>query len=154
MSADLPERVAMLTTELAEISATGTSEVKACAEGVMEDFRETSSAVFEYVHDLSLSDAENPVQEAHAFFLLIFSLVAIVMFCASTTVCVRVARDSNIAANALSIRRRYQRNMQLYLIRKQMLQMEREADRVTAGPDCSPSGSVSMSEDSGVVSSS
>lgn len=76
--------------------------------------------------DVELKDASNPVAEAHAVFLLVFSFATIVMCCASTTFIVRAARDSNIAMNALNIRRKYQRNMQLYMIVKEKKMIDRQ----------------------------
>ena len=69
--------------------------------------KEASGKVVEMVTTVHLSDASNPVKEAHAMFLFVFSMATIVMCCASTTICVRAARDSNIAMNALNIRRKY-----------------------------------------------
>mmetsp|Transcript_16050 Transcript_16050/g.20329 ORF Transcript_16050/g.20329 Transcript_16050/m.20329 type:complete len:161 (+) Transcript_16050:307-789(+) len=69
--------------------------------------KEASGKMIEMVTSLNMKDASNPVKEAHALFLFVFSFATIVMCCASTTICVRAARDSNIAMNALSIRRKY-----------------------------------------------
>ena len=56
---------------------------------------------------------------ANAILMIVFSFLSIFACCASTTVCVRVARDCNIAMNAANIRKQYQRNMQLYCIMKE-----------------------------------
>ena len=72
-----------------------------------------------YLSQVDKSDMSNPVKEAHALFLFVFSIATLVGCCASTTVCVRAARDSNIAMNALNIRRKYQRNMQLFMLVKE-----------------------------------
>jgi len=81
---------------------------------------EISTSVFNQMRDvvtsIEFSDPSSPVKAAHATFLLIFAFVTIMLCCVSTAFCVRVARDSNITMNALDIRRRYQRNMQLYMI--------------------------------------
>ena len=59
------------------------------------------------------------MSQANAILLVVFSFLSIFACSASTTVCVRVARDCNIAMNAANIRKQYQRNMQLYCIMKE-----------------------------------
>ena len=53
------------------------------------------------------------VSPGHAVMLLIFSMLSILGCCVSTTMCVRVARDQNIANNAAMIRKQYQRTRDL-----------------------------------------
>ena len=62
------------------------------------------------------------------------------MCCASTTICVKAARDSKITMNALNIRRSYQRNMQLYMIVKEKGMIDRQIERVINGASPSTSG--------------
>jgi len=81
--------------------------------------QESTAAVYNYVTSLHLSDANSPVSEEYALFLFVFSLMSIVGCCASSTIFVRAARDSNIAMNALNIRRKYHRNMQIYMLVKE-----------------------------------
>ena len=50
---------------------------------------------------------------SHAIILLVFSMLSIFGCCVSTTICVRVARDTNIANNAAMIRKQYQRTKDL-----------------------------------------
>lgn len=78
--------------------------------------------VYDYVAQIDSQSLSTPVQKQYALFLFVFSVISIMGCCASTTICVRAARDSNIAMNALEIRRKYHRNMQLYmLIREKMM---------------------------------
>ena len=95
--------------------------------------KEASGKVVEMVTTVHLSDASNPVKEAHAMFLFVFSIATIIMCCASTTVCVRAARDSNIAMNAFNIRRKYQRNMQLYMIVKEKKMIDKQLAKAASG---------------------
>jgi hypothetical protein len=82
-------------------------------------------AIYEYVTNVHLSDASSPVSEAHTLFLFVFSFLTIIVCCASSTICVRAARDSNIAMNALNIRRKYHRNMQLFMLIKEKIMVEK-----------------------------
>ena len=84
----------------------------------MEKVKSASRKLADFVTHVELKNANEPVAEAHALFLLVFSFATVLMCCATTTCIVRSSRDSNIAMNALRIRRRYQRNMQLYMIVK------------------------------------
>ena len=93
---------------------------------------EASKAVYNYVAQIDVADASSPVSQAHALFLLTFSVLSIIGCCASTTVCVRAARDSNIAMNALNIRRKYHRNMQLYMLVREKMLVERNVGRQLA----------------------
>lgn len=92
-----------------------------------------------------MKDASNPVSQAHALFLLVFSVMSIVGCCASTTVCVRAARDSNIAMNALNIRRKYHRNMQLYMLVREKMMVERNVSRQLANGSGSGGGFTNSS---------
>ena len=69
--------------------------------------KESSKQLYNYVTDSAVKDLSNPVSDSNALFLLVFSIISIFGCCASTTFCVRAARDSNIAMNALNIRRKY-----------------------------------------------
>ena len=94
-----------------------------------EKITHASKAVYNYVAQIDVADANSPVSQAHALFLLTFSVLSIIGCCASTTVCVRAARDSNIAMNALNIRRKYHRNMQLYMLVREKMLVERNVGR-------------------------
>jgi uncharacterized protein YecT (DUF1311 family) len=69
------------------------------------------------------------MNSANAILMIVFSFLSIFACCASTTVCVRVARDCNIAMNAANIRKQYQRNMQLYCIMKEKNLIDAQANR-------------------------
>lgn len=60
---------------------------------------------------------------------MIFSIFTIFACCASTTLCVRVARDCNLAVNAKSIRRQYHRNEQLVSLMREKERLDRNARR-------------------------
>ena len=96
----------------------------------------TTQRVVDYVAQIDSKVLNSPVDRQYALFLFVFSLISIVGCCASTTICVKAARDSNIAMNALNIRRKYHRNMQLYmLVREKMMvdkQFERDANHSTS----------------------
>ena len=47
--------------------------------------------------------------------------------------CVRVARDSNIMVNGMNIRRKYHRNMQLYMMIKEKMMLEKRAEKIASG---------------------
>ena len=96
---------------------------------VFRDAKTSVRNIFDKVTALRVSDASAPVNEHHAVFLFVFSIMTIIGCCASTTMCVRAARDSNIAMNAVNIRRKYQRNMQLYLLIKEKMMVEKRAAR-------------------------
>ena len=88
----------------------------------MRHLKAAGKEALDFVTSLAPSASSNPVDKKHALLLFVFAIASIVGCCASTTVCVRAARDSNIAMNALNIRRKYHRNMQLYmLVREKMM---------------------------------
>lgn len=72
--------------------------------------------------------------------------------CASTTLCVRVARDCNIAVNAINIRRQYHRNEQLVNLMREKANIERNARRAAAGIESSEE-SIETGSSSSPVSS-
>ena len=110
---------------LAEL--TSESKLQATAEAMLESLSSGANMLEESVTGVHLSDANSPVKKPYAIFLLVFAMCSIVACCASTTFCVRAARDSNIAVNALSIRRKYHRNMQLYMLVKEKMMIDRRA---------------------------
>lgn len=77
----------------------------------MPKLKSLPGKTYEAISSVHLSEVSSPVAQAHALFIFIFSLFTIFCCCASTSICVRAARDSNINMNALNIRRKYQRNM-------------------------------------------
>ena len=100
------------------------------------------------VSQVQVAKVGDRVSEAHALFVFIFSVATIVACCASTTICVRAARDSNIAMNALNIRRKYQRNMQLYMIVKEKQMIDKQLAKAANGlQSSSMTDSRSMTED-------
>ena len=102
---------------------------------------------YEYLTSIELKDVSTPVKQAHAFFLFVLAFMTIIGCCASTTVVVRMARDSNIAMNALSIKHKYHRNMQLFMLVKEKMAVERAHDRAFNGhSDSSPTASRSLTE--------
>ncbi len=123
------------------------SEVTATSQTVNR-IKDTSKQLYNYVTESSLRDLSNPVSDSNALFLMVFSVVSIFGCCASTTFCVRAARDSNIAMNALSIRRKYHRNMQLYILMKEKMMVDRQALRASDGwESTSYSGNRTLTED-------
>lgn len=56
--------------------------------------------------------------------LVFLAFLSIFICCATSTHCVRTARDCKIALNAMNIRRQYQRNMQLYCLMKEKMLIE------------------------------
>lgn len=89
--------------------------------------KQKTAEVYNYVTAVHLSDANNPVSQAHALFLFVFSVLTIMTCCFSTTICVQAARDSNIALNVAKMHRKYQRNMQLYMMIKEKQAWDRRA---------------------------
>ena len=59
-----------------------------------------------------------PVDERFVGPIVVIALFTVFVCCSGATYIVRTARDSNITLNAISIRRQYQRNMQLYCLMK------------------------------------
>lgn len=100
---------------------------------MIDKVKSASHKLTSIVTSVQMKSANNPVQEAHAVFLFIFSIATIVMCCASTTFCVRAARDGNIAMNAMNIRRKYQRNMQLYMIVKEKKMIDKQLEKQVNG---------------------
>ena len=94
-----------------ELETVALTKVEATAEAAADMMVTIMNKVVKKAHEVTnsveLQDPSSPVKAAHATFLLFFSFFTIVMCCASTTICVRAARDSNITMNALSIRRGY-----------------------------------------------
>ena len=114
----------------------------------MDKIQDTSKQLYKFVTESSVKDLNNPVSDQNALFLLVFSVVSIFGCCASTTFCVRAARDSNIAMNALNIRRKYHRNMQLWILIKEKMMVERQAQRAADGwESTSYSGNRTLTEE-------
>ena len=103
--------------------------MEAIKDKAVKQVEQASESLYTFVAQIDVSDANSPVSQAHALFLLTFSVMSIVGCCASTTICVRAARDSNIAMNALNIRRKYHRNMQLYMLVREKMLVERNVGR-------------------------
>ena len=74
---------------------------------MVEKVKSASRKLADFMAHAELKKINEPVAEAHALFLLVFSFATILMCCASTTCIVRSSRDSNIAMNAMTIRRKY-----------------------------------------------
>lgn len=99
---------------------------------VKDKISEASSQMMAYLGSINLSDAAGPVSEAHALALFVMSIASVILCCASTSSCVRAARDSNIAINALSIRKRYHRNMQLYMLLREKDLADKMAEKAAS----------------------
>lgn len=80
-------------------------------------------------------------------FLFVFATLTIMTFFASTSICVQAARDCNIALNASTIRRKYQRNMQLYMMIKEKQAWDKRAARGDKTSSNSESQYTSSQED-------
>ena len=114
----------------------------------MEHLEVAKKRFIAFLGQLRSASASAPVSESHAFMLFIVSFATIVTCCASTTICVRAARDSNIAMNAMKIRRKYHRNMQLYMLVREKMLIDKQAYRAANGlPSSSLSESKSFTED-------
>ena len=98
-----------------------------------DKFKVASKDLYNNLSQIHVTDANNPVTETHAIFVLIFACVSILTCCGTTSYCVRVARDSNIMVNGMNIRRKYHRNMQLYMLIKEKMMLEKRAEKVARG---------------------
>ena len=98
---------------------------------IIDSLRNLRSITADY---LSESPISKPVSQNDSIYLLVFSVLSIFMCCFSTSFCVRQARDSNIQLNALAIRRRYQRNMQLYCLLKEKAHIEKQVGILKGHP--------------------
>lgn len=114
-------------------SSEAMAKLTTLTDSALENISEASNSVYNYVTSLDVTKASSPVSQAHALFLFVFSVGSIIGCCLSTTVCVRAARDSNIAMNALNIRRKYHRNMQLYMLVREKMMVEKQVARADNG---------------------
>ncbi len=114
-------------------TVSSTASLKEVSDTTLDHLKFASKRMATFLSQVSRNDASTPVKEAHALFLFVFSIASIVGCCASTTVCVRAARDSNIAMNAMNIRRKYQRNMQLYMLLKEKKLIDNQLEKAARG---------------------
>ena len=91
------------------------------------------SRLLEKVSEIRFANVSDPVEEAHALILFVFSVVSIMMCCYSTKFCVNGARDSNIKMNALKIRLQLQRNMMLNQIVQAKTMIDKRLERAANG---------------------
>jgi len=102
------------------------------AQSGLDSLRNLRSVTADYLSESAIS---KPVSQNDSIYILVFSVLSIFMCCASTSFCVRQARDSNIQLNALAIRRRYQRNMQLYCLLKEKAHIEKQVGILKGFPN-------------------
>ena len=98
-----------------------------------DDFKVASKDLYNNLSQLHVTDANKPVTKNHAFFLLVFSVLSILSCCGASSFCVRVGRDSSIMLNGMNIRRKYHRNMQLYMLIKEKMMLEKRAEKIASG---------------------
>ena len=98
-----------------------------------DDFKVASKDLYNNFSQIHVTDANKPVTKNHAFFLLTFAVLSILSCCGASSFCVRVGRDSSIMLNGMNIRRKYHRNMQLYMLIKEKMMLEKRAEKIASG---------------------
>ena len=122
------------------------TESEASESNAMRHLKAAGKEAYDLVTSLGPESVSMPVDKQYAMFLFLFSVVSIIGCCASTTVCVRAARDSNIAMNALNIRRKYHRNMQLYMLVREKMMVDKQFDKAQNGGNSQSAESRSQTD--------
>lgn len=78
--------------------------------------------------------------------LVVLAFISIFVCCVSSAHCVRTARDCKIALNAMTIRREYQRNMQLYCLMKEKMLIDASKRRGELPESSQPRETISSSQ--------
>ena len=69
----------------------------------------------------SISD---PVNEKYSVLILVLGCITTLLICLGTTPCVKYARDSTLILNTYAMRQQAIRNMEIYLVVKEMQKKE------------------------------